>query len=206
MWTNNQHIRHTIISNTGLFSSPSLGKDQQFSNTFNTPGTYDYSCGNHPSMTGSIIVTGGAVLNATITGTATNATSGETIAGATVTAGGINAITNPGGIYNMSIAPGTYSVTASASGYISNITSVTVPSGGTVNQDFALRPRAVGGGDVNPIPGLDVGDVLFTAQFVAGVRTPTAAQMAACDVNPIPGVDVGDVLFVAQAVAGLRIL
>jgi parallel beta-helix repeat protein len=61
-------------------------------------------------------------------------------------------------------------------------------------------------GDVNPIPGIDVGDVLFTAQFVAGVRTPNAAQIAACDVNPIPGVDVGDVLFVAQAVAGLRIL
>jgi hypothetical protein len=59
---------------------------------------------------------------------------------------------------------------------------------------------------VNPIPGIDVGDVLFTAQFVAGVRTPTAAQITACDMNSIPGVDVGDVLFVAQAVAGLRIL
>jgi S-layer protein (TIGR01567 family) len=61
-------------------------------------------------------------------------------------------------------------------------------------------------GDVNPIIGLDVGDVLFTAQFVAGVRNPTAAQITACDVNTIPGVDVGDVLFVAQGVAGLRIL
>jgi hypothetical protein len=61
-------------------------------------------------------------------------------------------------------------------------------------------------GDVNPIPGLDVGDVLFTAQFVAGVRTPTAAQLALADVNTITGMDVGDVLFVAQAVAGLRTL
>jgi hypothetical protein len=70
----------------------------------------------------------------------------------------------------------------------------------------ALQPRVFGRGDVNPIPGLDVGDVLFCAQFVAGVRTPNAAQIAAADVNPIPGVDVGDVLFIAQAVAGLRTL
>jgi hypothetical protein len=102
--------------------------------------------------------------------------------------------------------PGTYAVAASASGYLSNTTSITVTSGATVTQDFALLPRAVGGGDVNPIPGLDVGDVLFCAQFVAGVRTPTTAQIAAADVNAIPGVDVGDVLFIAQAVAGLRIL
>jgi hypothetical protein len=59
-------------------------------------------------------------------------------------------------------------------------------------------------GELNPIPGIDVGDVLFCAQFVAGVRTPTATQELASNVNTIPGIDVGDVLFIAQAAAGLR--
>jgi nitrous oxidase accessory protein NosD len=60
--------------------------------------------------------------------------------------------------------------------------------------------------DFNGKCGIDIGDVLFVAQIVAGLRTPTAAQIAAFDVNPIPGLDVGDVLFIAQAVAGLRTL
>ncbi len=59
-WKNNDPISHTIVSNTGAWSSSYLGQYQQFSRTFNTPGTYDYSCSNHPSMTGKVIVTSSA--------------------------------------------------------------------------------------------------------------------------------------------------
>jgi hypothetical protein len=104
------------------------------------------------------------------------------------TVGTINAV----GIFT-ALAPGTTSITA---------------INGTVNGTATaiVTLTAIVRGDVNPIPGLDVGDVLFTAQFVAGVRTPTTAQIVAADVNAIQGLDVGDVLFIAQAVAGLRTL
>ncbi len=61
-------------------------------------------------------------------------------------------------------------------------------------------------GDPNGNNVLDIGDMLFTAQAVAGLRTFTPAQVAAADVNRFPGVDVGDVLFIAQALVGLRTL
>jgi hypothetical protein len=152
------------------------------------------------------IVSAVTVTNGIITGMVTNASSTLPIANAEVTAGGITATTDAAGNYSISIAPATYTLTASATGYIINVTSVTVASGAVVTRDFALQPRVFGRGDVNPIPGLDVGDVLFCAQFVAGVRTPTAAQITAADVNAIQGVDVGDVLFIAQAAAGMRTL
>jgi hypothetical protein len=146
------------------------------------------------------------VANGIITGRVTNASSALPIANAEVNTGGITALTDAAGNYSISIAPATYTVAASATGYIINMTSVTVASGVTVTRDFALQPRVFGRGDVNPIMGIDVGDVLFCAQFVAGVRTPTAAQITAADVNAIQGVDVGDVLFIAQAAAGMRTL
>ncbi len=71
--------------------------------------------------------------------------------------------------------------------------------------DFVLiAPPLCMKGDVGCDGQLDMGDVLFTAQAVAGLRTFTLEQEAAADVNAIHGLDVGDVLFVAQAVAGLR--
>jgi hypothetical protein len=91
------------------------------------------------------------------------------------------------------LAPGTTTITAFNGTVLGTATAI-------------VTATPVVRGDVNAIQGLDVGDVLFTAQFVAGVRTPTTAQAALADVNAIQGLDVGDVLFVAQAVAGLRTL
>jgi hypothetical protein len=143
-----------------------------------------------------------------IVGRVTNVTSGAAIVGATVTAGGLTNITNATGFYNISLVAATYTVNVTAAGFVAqSAPGINVTQGATTTRDFALVTTPVGvRGDVNPIPGLDVGDVLFTAQFVAGVRIPTAAQLALADVNAIPGMDVGDVLFVAQAVANLRIL
>ncbi len=61
-------------------------------------------------------------------------------------------------------------------------------------------------GDVNSNGALDVGDGVFTAQAVAGMRTFTPAQTALADANRNGVLDVGDVVFTLQAVAGLRTL
>lgn len=53
-WTNEDTAAHTVVSET--FSSGNLAKGQAYSFTFSTPGTYDYNCGLHPTMTGTVIV------------------------------------------------------------------------------------------------------------------------------------------------------
>lgn len=53
-WTNNDAAAHTIKSTT--FNSGDLVKGATFKFTFDTAGTFDYSCGIHPSMKGKIIV------------------------------------------------------------------------------------------------------------------------------------------------------
>lgn len=68
-WRNDDPISHTIVSNTGEWSSPSLGQYQQFSYTFNTLGTYEYSCSIHSSMKGKVIVTSSQAVVTTPTST-----------------------------------------------------------------------------------------------------------------------------------------
>ncbi|SNQ61792.1 Putative blue (Type 1) copper domain protein (fragment) [Candidatus Methanoperedens nitroreducens] len=49
---------HTVTSTSGIFDSGSIGNGQTFSYTFNTAGTFEYSCIVHPSMQhGKVIVT-----------------------------------------------------------------------------------------------------------------------------------------------------
>lgn len=54
VWTNNDSVQHTIKSDN--FNSQSLSKGQTFEFKFENKGTYDYSCGLHPSMKGKIVV------------------------------------------------------------------------------------------------------------------------------------------------------
>jgi len=54
-WTNNDSMGHTVVS-ANLFQSPTLNQGGEFSFTFTTPGTYNYNCSIHPSMTGKVIV------------------------------------------------------------------------------------------------------------------------------------------------------
>lgn len=57
-WTNNDIAPHTVTSDTGsVLDSGNLSLGQSFSMTFNTPGTYNYHCAIHPSMTGTVTVT-----------------------------------------------------------------------------------------------------------------------------------------------------
>lgn len=76
----------------------------------------------------------------TISGSVTDAASGDPISGATIAAtGGYSATTDSSGDYTLSVPTGTYDVTASAFGYDSKtITGVVVDEGQTIDEDFAL--------------------------------------------------------------------
>ncbi|MGI8408201.1 MAG: S8 family serine peptidase, partial [Actinomycetota bacterium] len=77
----------------------------------------------------------------TITGTVTKQPGGAAISGATVNCGtGGTATTGTTGSYTLSsVPPGTYTCTASATGYRSKSANVSVISGGTTTQNYALR-------------------------------------------------------------------
>jgi amicyanin len=58
-WTNKDAVAHTVTS-TGAkqFDSGNLQAGKSFSFTFDTPGTYQYTCTLHPYMKGEVIVQG----------------------------------------------------------------------------------------------------------------------------------------------------
>lgn len=56
-WTNEDSTVHTV---TGAdFESGEIKPAQSYNHAFSSPGTYDYHCSIHPSMTGQVVVTGG---------------------------------------------------------------------------------------------------------------------------------------------------
>ena len=56
-WVNTDQDGHTTTSDSGLWDSGEMPTDATFSFTFADPGTYPYSCMDHPGMVGTIIVT-----------------------------------------------------------------------------------------------------------------------------------------------------
>ena len=86
------------------------------------------------------------LLNGTITGTVTDAITGEPIEGANVTVLELNAstLTDTEGHYSISVPPGTYTVKVFKEGYQEAETIVTVDENETVIVDFALYPSAIG--------------------------------------------------------------
>jgi plastocyanin len=53
-WTNADPASHTVKGQG--WGSGDLAQGATFTNTFDTAGTFAYSCGVHPSMTGEVIV------------------------------------------------------------------------------------------------------------------------------------------------------
>jgi plastocyanin len=49
---------HTATSDDGVWDSGTLQPGEEYSFTFDEPGTYPYFCAIHPSMTGTIVVEG----------------------------------------------------------------------------------------------------------------------------------------------------
>lgn len=54
-WVNQDPVSHSVVSDA--FRSTTLSKGSAYSFTFENAGTYQYHCGIHPSMTGTITVT-----------------------------------------------------------------------------------------------------------------------------------------------------
>jgi plastocyanin len=55
-WINDDGVPHTVTANEGEFNSGVLERGDSFSQTFETPGRFDYFCAIHPSMTGTVLV------------------------------------------------------------------------------------------------------------------------------------------------------
>ncbi len=55
-WTNADDDVHTVVEKDRKFKSAALDTDDTFSQTFTTPGEYEYVCSLHPRMVGKIVV------------------------------------------------------------------------------------------------------------------------------------------------------
>lgn len=58
-WTNNDSVTHTVVddlSNVGGPNSGDIAPGQNYSFTFTKSGSFQYHCGIHPSMRGTIVV------------------------------------------------------------------------------------------------------------------------------------------------------
>jgi plastocyanin len=55
-WANDDSVPHTATAADGSFDSGVMMTGDTFSQAFDTPGTYDYFCAIHPSMTGTVVV------------------------------------------------------------------------------------------------------------------------------------------------------
>lgn len=57
-WTNTDGASHTVTADGGVFGSSTLAVGGTFSHRFTTTGTFAYHCAIHPSMTGTVTVSG----------------------------------------------------------------------------------------------------------------------------------------------------
>ncbi|HEY3523978.1 MAG TPA: cupredoxin family copper-binding protein [Candidatus Limnocylindrales bacterium] len=57
-WTNQDDVGHTVTFDKGDDTSGTLNQGATYKEKFKTAGTFTYHCRIHPSMTGTVIVTG----------------------------------------------------------------------------------------------------------------------------------------------------
>lgn len=121
----------------------------------------------------------------TLSGTVTDAATGNPIASAIVSVGsnGIVAFTDASGQYQVSAPAGGYTATASDAGYEPQSAPETVSAGGSVTQDFALQP-----GPIATVSGTvtDAGHGYGLSAEVK-VSTEVAGQVAAVWTDPATG-------------------
>ena len=55
-WINHDDILHSVVAKNATFRSKALDTDDVYSFRFSSAGSFDYLCGQHPLMTGTIIV------------------------------------------------------------------------------------------------------------------------------------------------------
>jgi cobalamin biosynthesis Mg chelatase CobN len=105
-------------------------------------GTYLVNIG---GLTASFVVTETPVVAAYITGSVTDAGTGNAISGASVIAGSYQTTTGTNGSYSLQVAPGTYIVTVIFEGYnAANATVNASTEGQTYTNDVALTAQPSG--------------------------------------------------------------
>jgi plastocyanin len=57
-WTNEDSVGHTVTTDDGSIDGTVSGNGGTYSTAFATAGTYPYHCRIHPTMTGTITITG----------------------------------------------------------------------------------------------------------------------------------------------------
>lgn len=55
-FTNKDGFAHTVTAKDKSYDSGNLDEGQSFEHTYDEPGTYEYFCAIHNSMTGSVVV------------------------------------------------------------------------------------------------------------------------------------------------------
>ena len=154
----------------------------------------------------------------TVVGTVTDSSTGNPIQGASVSADtGQSDTTDVNGDYELLNVPtGTRTITASATGFVTQQDTTTVTDGGTSIVNFALDPEPTGGtgtvkGTVRDSGGTKLGGILVTTiapsnsdttnnggkYSIAGVPTDTVSMVAACpggdQIEPVTVIDGGTV-------------
>ncbi|HSK93481.1 MAG TPA: cupredoxin family copper-binding protein [Candidatus Angelobacter sp.] len=76
-WTNRDAIPHTATATDGSWDTGLLDQDESGTITFTAPGTYEYLCTPHPTMTGRVIVLAAASQPAAPTPTPAPTTGGS---------------------------------------------------------------------------------------------------------------------------------
>ncbi len=56
-WRNDDPFDHTVTATAGAIDSGSMGAGAEFTQSFESAGTFDYFCALHPSMRGTVVVT-----------------------------------------------------------------------------------------------------------------------------------------------------
>ena len=85
--------------------------------------------------------------NSSLTGTVSDATTGNPIAGANVDVAedlGWSSLTNASGLYSISLSPGSFNLVASAPGYFTGYSFQSVPANNTITVNFSLTPMSSG--------------------------------------------------------------
>src|SRR5215203_87214 len=93
-WVNEGEAPHTTTADDGTWDSGTLQPGEDFSFTFDQPGTYTYHCSIHPDMTASVKVSGGG--EATSSASASMSPSASASASPTASASASPTATLPG--------------------------------------------------------------------------------------------------------------
>jgi plastocyanin len=56
-WTNQDGFEHSVVDRQETFRGDPFGTGEMFTHTYSDPGTFEYFCGIHNSMTGTVVVT-----------------------------------------------------------------------------------------------------------------------------------------------------